>query len=50
MRRIVLPRGTKWLTALLPAGRRYRRAMRRVSRLLESCVAERVTLRALEPR
>ncbi len=46
MRRIALPPGGRFLTALLPAGRRYRRARRRMDELVRGCVQERRDARA----
>ena len=46
MRRILLPPGGKALTAILPVGRRYRRARRTMRELVRGCVAERRERRA----
>lgn len=49
MRRIVLPPGAGWLTALTPAGRQYREAMGDIDALLEDCVQQRLRDRSGGP-
>jgi cytochrome P450 len=46
MRRILLPPGGRFVTAVLPVGRRYRRARRSMQELVRSCVSERRATRA----
>jgi cytochrome P450 len=49
MRRIVLPPGAGYLTALTPAGRQYRAAMRDIDALLDDCVQQRIRDRSGAP-